>query len=182
MIDCLYWQDVTMTWNSKNSDNWRIVRRVEIAENWTRNMWIQKVSKDDRSSVNRNIFTKFLNNSSKSIDIRISFDREFDWLWKDWFNCRISRIECRTTKREIRNDDNNYDLFDFFIKFFDFTMFDLKKAMKFVRFRDERWWHEILDRNQLERVVKDFLTDWKTNTTRCKWIKMKYSYNEKVDR
>ena len=171
-----------MTWNSRSFDSWRIVRRVEIAEDWIRSMWVQKASKDDRSSVDRNIFTKFLNSSSKSTDIRISLDRKFDWLWRDWSSCRISRTECRTTRREIRSDDSNYDLSDFFAKLFDLTMSDLKKAMKLVRLRDERWWHEVADRSQLERVVKDFLADWKTNTTRCRWIKMKYSYNEKADR
>ena len=64
-----------MTWNSKKICNWRIVRRIEIVENWIRNVWIQKNSKNDRNSVNNNIFTKFLNNSSKNANIRISFDK-----------------------------------------------------------------------------------------------------------
>ena len=166
-----------MTWNSKNFCNWRIVRRVEIAENWIRNMWIQKISKDNWNSVNNNIFTKFLSNSSKNIDINISLDREFDRLRKDWSNCRISRTECKTTKKEIRNDDSNYDLFDFFAKFFDFTMFNLKKTMKLVCSRNECWWHEIVNRNQFESIVKDFLTHKKANTTCCWWIKMKLRWN-----
>ena len=165
-----------MTWNSKNFCSWRIVRRVEIAENWIRNVWIQKISKDSRNSVNSNIFTKFLSNSSKNIDIRISLDRKSDRLRRNWFDC-ISRTECKTTRREIRNDDNNYDLSDLFAKLFDFTMFDLKKAMKLVCFRNESWWHEIVDKNQLERVVKDFLTLRKTNTICCWWIKMKLRWN-----
>ena len=166
-IDCLdkrLCQNVTMTWNSRSFCSWRIVRRVEIVEDWTRNMWIQKASKDDQNFVNNSIFTKFLSSSSKNTDIRISLDREFNRLWEDWSNYRISRIECRTTRREIRNDDNNYDLFDFFVKFFDFTMSDLKKTMKFVLFRNECWWHEVVDRSQLERIVKDFqiLIQWES--------------------
>ena len=168
-----------MTWNSKSFCNWRIVRRVEIAENWIRNMWVQKNSKDNWNSVNSNIFTKFLNNSSKNIDINISLDREFDRLRRKWSSCRISRTECRTTRNEIRNDYSSYSLSDFFAKLFDLTMFDLKKTMKLVRLRDECWWHEheIADRNQFERVVKSFLTHKKTNTTRCWWIKMKLRWN-----
>ena len=123
-----------MTWNSRNFYNWRIVRRVKIVENWIRNVWIQKNSNNNWISVNNNIFTKFLNNSSKNIDINISFDKKFDRFRKNWFNCRISKIECKTTKREIRNDYNNYNLFDFFIKFFDFTMFDWKKIDKIRAF------------------------------------------------
>ena len=170
-----------MTWNSKSFCNWRIVRRVEIAENWTRNVWIQKTSKNNRNFVNSNIFTKFLNSSSKDTDIRISLDREFDRLRKNWFDC-ISKIECKTIRREIRNDDNNYDLFDFFVKLFDFTMSDLKKTMKLVCLRNENWWHEVADKNQTERIVKNFLEHKKTNTTRYWWIKMKYSYNEQAEK
>ena len=36
-------------------------------------------------------------------------------------------------------------------------MLDLKKTMKLVRSRNECWWHEVANRNQLERVVKNFL-------------------------
>ena len=188
-----------MTWNSKNFCSWRIVRRVEIAENWTRNVWIQKASKDSRSFVNNNILTEFLNSSSKNTDIRISLDKKSDRLWRDWFSCRIPRTECRTTRRRIRNDDNNYDLFDFFVKLFDFTMSGLKKTVKLVCLRNESWWHGVADRSQLERTVKDFLAVWspdrgqterivkgfsahkKTNTICCWWIKMKYSYNEQAE-
>ena len=165
-----------MTWNSKSFCNWRIVRRVEIVENWTRNVWIQKVSKDSWNFVNSNIFTKFLSNSSKNTDIRISLDRKFDRFRKDWFDC-ISRTECRTTRKEIRNDDSNYDLSDFFAKLFDFTMSSLKKAMELVCLRNENWWHEVVDRSQLERIVKNFLAHKKTNTTCCWWIKMKLRWN-----
>ena len=93
----------------KNNDFDYLIKRLETnlkRQNQSnifldvRNVWIQKISKNNRNFVSNNIFTKFLNNSSKSIDIRISIDKKFDRFWRDWFNCRISKTECKTTKKK----------------------------------------------------------------------------------
>ena len=165
-VECVYWltwlflKNVEKTFNfwSVCDCEFSIFWRVE--KNWINRYNYSKIeaAKDFRLSKNNDVFTKFLNDMSKEINIRFLFYWKVYWFNKVWFfNIYRSRIKCKILRRTIvKNDDDDDYLFDFFAQFFNVTMFSLNESMKFENTKDNNKRKKIVIDIEKNQLAKNF--------------------------
>ena len=146
------------SWNVCNR-NLTFVEEVVIAENRTK--WrlsnFNEIVKNCRFSVENDVFSKLLKNTTKTIYVRVSFYKKTHWLDEDCSFCvYCSRVKCRKNKSKMWcNDDDNY-LFNLFVELVDIFESCLQKTMKFENLNYYCYW-KIVDESQ--RIDKRFSTD-----------------------
>ena len=123
---------------------WNFVNNEFLIFLWIDNErinWLSfcEIAKNFQNFVINNVLTKYLIFLTKEIYIDASFNKKFNKFDRRKFVCiNESRIKNWIIRKTINNNDNDNDLFDFFVEFLNFAIFDLKKAMKFERFKDNK--------------------------------------------
>ena len=87
-----------------------------------------EIAKNFQNFVINNVLTKYLIFLTKEIYIDASFNKKFNKFDRRKFVCiNESKIKNWIIRKIIDNNDNDNDLFNLFVEFFNFAMFDLKK-------------------------------------------------------